>query len=80
MLNYKTLGGDILVFKNLNDCMTINRGINGAVTVDTIEVNGEVLEIEDWGFDFFSHPNNPFTDEEATYFIENYNEIVGNKY
>jgi hypothetical protein len=28
-LNYKCLGGDLLVFKGLNDCLTINRGSTG---------------------------------------------------
>ena len=80
MLNYKTLYGDLLVFKNQNDCMTINRGILGRVDVDAVEINGENLELEDCDYDFFKHPNNTFTQEETDYFIENYAQIVGDRY
>jgi len=44
MLNYKTLGGDLLVFKNKNDCMTLSRGNDGQIDIDTISIDGEEIE------------------------------------
>jgi hypothetical protein len=74
MLNYKTLGGDILVFKNQNDCMTIHRGVLGKPWIWSIEVDGEQIDEYD---DYNKHP---FTPQEIVYFLDNYSEIVGQMY
>ena len=73
-LNYKTLGGDILIFKNNNDCMTISRGPLGRPWIDTVEVDGEEVDI------FDERAIHPFTEEEIDYFTNNYNQIVGPNY
>lgn len=73
-LNYKTLGGDILVFKNKNDCMTISRGLLGEPWIDTVEVDGEEIDI------FDEQAKHPFTQKEIDYFTSNYNQIVGPNY
>jgi hypothetical protein len=75
-LDYKTLYGDILIFKNKNDCMTISRGNNGKVDIDSIEIDGEKLEDEEYNYNLLSHPKNTFTQDEANYFIENYDKII----
>ena len=72
-LNYKTIGGDILVFKG-NDTMTIHRGSDGMPWVCRIEVDGEDVDIFDENF------VSPFTNEEENYFINNYQNIVGESY
>ena len=79
MLNFKTLYGDLLVFKNKNDCMTINR--NGhPILVHSIEVDGEPLDHNECDYDLSSHPRNTFTEEEIDYFIKHYEYIVGPNY
>lgn len=72
MLAYKILYGDILVFKNINDCMTISRNGWSQPTVSRVEVDGEDLEK--------TEKRNPFTREEIDYFIQNYDKIVGPNY
>lgn len=72
-LNYKTLGGDILVFKD-KYTMTIHRGGLGVPWVDSIEIDGEEIDI------FDLDAEHPFTQKEIDYFTNNYNEIVGPKY
>jgi len=72
MLNYKTIMGDILVFKD-KCTMTIARG-NGLPWVNRIEIDGEDIDIFDDG------AIHPFTEEEIDYFINNYDKIVGPKY
>ena len=72
MLNYKTIMGDILVFKD-KCTMTIARG-NAVPWVERIEVDGEDLDIFDDG------AIHPFTEQEIDYFIKNYEAIVGPKY
>jgi len=79
MLNFKTLYGDVLIFKNTNDCVTICRGDGGAF-VKSIEIDGEYLDYEDCDYDLMSHPKNTFTEEEIKPFIDNYNKIVGDRY
>ena len=79
-LVYKTLYGDVLIFKNKNDCLTINRGNNGKVDIDSIEIDGEKLQYDECNYDLLSHPKNTFTSDEVNYFIENYDEIISNKY
>ena len=76
MLEYKTLYGDILVFKNTNDCMTISKFNDGLVDLDSIEINGEKLDIKDCEYNLLSHPNNTFTQEEYEYFRDKYFEII----
>ena len=76
MLEYKTLYGDILVFKNTNDCMTISKGNNGCIDIDSIEIDGEKLDYEDCEYDLLSHQNNTFTQEEYEYFRDKYFEII----
>ena len=81
MLNYKTLYGDLLVFKNKNDCMTINRGPHGEVCVDEIEVDGEPIEASRKNnYSVAYDEKNPFSAKEIIYFLEHYKEIVGPKY
>jgi len=79
MLNYKVLGGDVLIFKNTNDTLTICRGSLGSPIIDQIEINGEAL---DWFHEVhpFDREENTFTEEELDYFIDHYNEIVGPSY
>ena len=74
-LNYKTLGGDILVFKG-KDTMTIHRGSLGIPWVVSVEIDGEEGDIYDRNF------VSPFTQEEEDYFTDpyRYSEIVGPKY
>lgn len=74
MLNYKTLRGDLLVFKNRNDCMTISRGTLGTPWINSIEVDGVEIDI------FDENAKHTFTDKEINYFIDNYNNIVGPNY
>lgn len=71
-LDYKTIMGDILVFKD-KCTMTIARG-NGRPWVNRIEIDGEDIDIFDDG------AIHPFTEEEIDYFINNYDKIVGPKY
>ena len=73
MLAYKILYSDILVFKNLNDCMTISRNGWGKPVVSRIEVSGEDMD---------KNPElrNPFTSEEIKFFLDKYAEIVGPNY
>lgn len=80
MLNYKTIYGDLLVFKNKNDCMTINR--NGhLIMVDTIEIDGEPIEANrSNNYSVVYDEKNTFTAKEMVYFLEHYEEIVGPKY
>jgi len=81
MLNYKTLFGDLLVFKNTNDCMTINRGPHGKVWVDEIEVDGEPIEASrNNNYSVIYDEKNTFSAEEVIYFLDHYEEIVGEKY
>lgn len=81
MLNYKTIFGDILVFKNKNDCMTINRGPLGKVWVDEIEIDGEPIEANrNNNYSVVYDEKNPFSAEEVVYFLDHYEEIVGEKY
>ena len=47
-LEYKILYNDLLVFKNANDCMTINDNYSSDAEVQTIEIEGEVLDVKDW--------------------------------
>ena len=74
-LQYKTLGGDILVFKG-KDTMTISRGSLGVPWVESVEIDGEEADMFDKNF------VNPFTQEEEDYFTDpyRYSEIVGPKY
>lgn len=74
-LNYKTLGGDILVFKD-KSTMTISRGTLGIPWVHSIEVDGEEIDT------FENNAPHPFTEEEIDYFTDpyRYSEIVGPKY
>lgn len=72
-LDYKWLGTDLLVFKNKNDCMTIsNANITSSIDIETIELDGEDLKIEDSNYDWEKHPENPFTKEEMDYYLEFY--------
>lgn len=81
MLNYKTLYGDLLVFKNKNDCMTINRGPHGKVWVDEIEIDGEPIEANrDNNYSVVYDGKNPFSAEEVVYFLDHYEKIVGPNY
>lgn len=73
MLDYKTLGGDVLIFKGKNT-MTISRGALGFAWIDRIEVDGENVDI------FNDDEEHPFTEEEIKYFVDNYDSIVGDKY
>ena len=75
MLQFKTIYGDILVFKNNNDCMTIFRNSQGQISINTIEINGEKLEAKECNYKLLSHPLNTFTQEEADFFINNYEEL-----
>jgi hypothetical protein len=72
MLDYKTIMGDILVFKD-KCTLTIARG-DAFPWVNRIEVDGEDLDI------FNDGAIHPFTEQEIDYFIKNYDEIVGPKY
>ena len=63
-LRYKCLDGDLLIFKNLNDCMTISRGNISEVTIDRIESMGEIIDK--------NHPDNPFTKEEMEWGLHIY--------
>ena len=81
MLNYKTLFGDLLVFKNTNDCMTINRCPHGKVWVDEIEIDGEPIEASRKNnYSVIYDEKNTFSAEEMIYFLDRYEEIVGEKY
>jgi len=57
-LNYKCLGGDLLIFKNLNDCMTISRSSQGDAYIKSIE--------------FMGGDKSPFTKEEKEYWLKQY--------
>ena len=72
MLNYKTIFGDILIFKGVNNCVTISRGPLGIISIDSVEIDG--IQINDIEY------QDIFTKNEILYFIENYSELVGNKY
>lgn len=81
MLNYKTLYGDLLVFKNKNDCMTVSRGPDGKVWVDEIEINGERIEANrNNNYSVVYDEKNPFSPEEIVYFLDHYEQIVGPNY
>jgi hypothetical protein len=81
MLNYKTIFGDLLVFKNKNDCMTINRCSNGLPCVDEIEIDGEQIEASRKNnYSVVYDKKNTFSAEEVIYFLEHYEKIVGGKY
>lgn len=82
MLNYKTLYGDLLVFKNKNDCMTINRcSSTGLPWIEDIEVDGEPIEASRKNnYSVAYDEKNPFSAEEIIYFLDHYQEIVGNTY
>jgi len=67
-LDYKILGSDLLVFKNKNDCMTIHDGF-----VLRIEVDGEDM-------DMYKDLKNPFTMEEAEYYIDFYLQLQNQGY
>ena len=71
-LRYTCLGGDLLIYKNLNDCMTISRGITSIPFIKYIESMGE--RIQD-----ITHPDNPFTKEEMQYGIDIYNKTDAGK-
>lgn len=74
-LEYKWLYGDLLVFKNKNDCMTISRSNNLSIPlINRIEIMGEDLKWEDCEYDWEKHKNNPFTKEEMNYYLEFYKE------
>ena len=80
-LNYKWLGADLLVFKNKNDCMTISNANNTSfIDIETIEVDGEELDCEDYEYDWNKHPENPFTKEEMEYYLELYKQNLENGY
>ena len=80
MLNYKTLGGDLLVFKNKNDCMTINRNGN-LILIDTLEIDGEEVEASRKNnYSVIYDEKNTFSAEEILYFLKHYEEIVGPRY
>lgn len=72
-LNYKTLGGDILVFKGKHT-LTIHRGNDGEPYPYELEIDGEKVDV------FMDEFVNPFTEEEVEYFVENYSKIVGDSY
>ena len=73
--------GDLLVFKNTNDCMTINRCSDGKVWVDEIEINGEPIEASRKNnYSVIYDEKNTFSAEEMIYFLDRYEEIVGEKY
>jgi hypothetical protein len=74
MLNYKTIMGDILVFKD-KSTMTISRG-DAFPWVNRIEVDGEDIDI------FDNNAKHPFTQKEIDYFTDEYtySQIVGPKY
>lgn len=76
MLNHKTLGGDLLVFKGKNT-LTISRGSLGKPIIDTIEIDGDSFYAwEDWE----NMENLLFTEDEIEYFIKHYDSIVGDRY
>lgn len=80
MLNYKTIFGDLLVFKEVNGVkatMTISRSGLGIPLIDRIEYNGKEIEFDEIDDDL---DNYPFTREEIAYFKLNYSNIVGPKY
>lgn len=80
MLNYKTLGGDLLVFKNKNDCMTINRNGN-LILIDTLEIDGEEIEASRKNnYSVIYDEKNTFSAEEILYFLKHYEKIVGPQY
>lgn len=80
MLNYKTLGGDLLVFKNKNDCMTINRNGN-LILIDTLEIDGEEVEASRKNnYSVIYDEKNTFSAEEILYFLKHYEKIVGPQY
>ena len=80
MLNYKTLGGDLLVFKNKNDCMTINRNGN-LILIDTLEIDGEEVEASRKNNNSVIYDEkNTFSAEEILYFLKHYEEMVGPRY
>ena len=74
MLDYKTIMGDILVFKD-KSTMTISRG-DAFPWVNRIEVDGEDIDI------FDNNAKHPFTQKEIDYFTDEYtySQIVGPKY
>jgi len=74
MLDYKTIMGDILVFKD-KSTMTISRG-NATPWVNRIEVDGEDIDM------FDNNAKHPFTQKEIDYFTDEYtySQIVGPKY
>lgn len=73
--------GDLLVFKNTNDCMTINRCSDGKVWVDEIEIDGEPIEASRKNnYSVIYDEKNTFSAEEMIYFLDRYEEIVGEKY
>jgi len=81
MLNYKTLGGDLLVFKNKNDCMTLSRGNDGQIDIDTISIDGEEIEASKKNnYSVAYDENNIFSAEEILYFLKHYEEMVGSQY
>ena len=81
MLNYKTLGGDLLVFKNKNDCMTLSRGNDGQIDIDTISIDGEEIEASRKNnYSVAYDEKNIFSAEEILYFLEHYEEMVGPTY
>lgn len=73
--------GDLLVFKNKNDCMTLRRGTHGKITIANIEINGEPIEqSRKNNFSVVYDEKNTFSAEEVIYFLEHYEKIVGEKY
>ena len=74
-LQYKTIGGDILVFKGKHT-MTIHRGNLGIPWVYSVEIDGEQADMFDDNF------VSPFTEEEEDYFTDpyRYSQIVGPNY
>jgi|LauGreDrversion4_2_1035121.scaffolds.fasta_scaffold15532_9 hypothetical protein len=75
MLDYKTIMGDLLVFKD-KSTLTISRGGLGEPWIDTIEVDGEQIDYKDYD----DETKHPFTEQEIDYFINHYEYIVGSKY
>jgi hypothetical protein len=72
-LNYKILGADLLIFKNLNDCLTLTTANSyNALIIKSIELNGESLNVNDLvtvnrsetGRIVKVRPESPFTDRE----------------
>lgn len=73
-LEWKQLYGDLLVFKNKNDCLTICRSRIGKVKIDMIEICGEKAYNNYEWINGFTEKDNPFTKEEIEKAIKFYEE------